>query len=406
MEEMKNNKKQKIIYGVGGAVIGILLATSITFGTLYAKAGSKKVNETYKVSYVVNDQVVYEETVAKGQGVSQIPTVPSKEGYTASWSQDGSKIESNTIITATYTPRVYNIKYITNYISVDTLYMFATCNDFYIEDYAAGMNTLYGKYRTDVNQNLEFVLHGQKLHFDSTKSNVLDEQQQVVATVFQEKFTIEGVEYSVDFFDEGGGDIHWYMNPVGVDDYGIFVLDGVTYQVDQENYQVINMETKHNVCREMEYMNSSQTYTYDPQRGIAYELSIEDDAVPVIDNEFTFKGVHYIINPAENIEYHLSQQEAGWRNESFKPTKLTYTYGEDLVFDINLFYEKINFVQTSNGEITSISSTLIMGYCTAEGSMIVSRHGRNDYYSTNGITTYHQPIGDIIVGIDFGPEYS
>jgi len=65
----------------------------------------------YDVTFIVDGAEVETRSVRAGSTLTELPTIPSKNGYSSNWSYDGEAIIGNTQITAVYTIETYTIEY-------------------------------------------------------------------------------------------------------------------------------------------------------------------------------------------------------------------------------------------------------------------------------------------------------
>ena len=83
--------------------------------------------KTYTVTFTAEGSSDITRTVEHGKTVSDIPSVPSKTGYTGKWMYDGSAFTSSTVVTsditveAVYTAKSYTVKFVPSYDTSVTL---------------------------------------------------------------------------------------------------------------------------------------------------------------------------------------------------------------------------------------------------------------------------------------------
>ena len=105
---MDKKQKNNIIIASGIAAFVLILSIVIT---LICVGGKKEANH-YTLNFYVEDEIVEKVTLEEGKTLTDIPSVPEKEGYTGFWDKtDFENIKASADIYAVYSPKVLEIKF-------------------------------------------------------------------------------------------------------------------------------------------------------------------------------------------------------------------------------------------------------------------------------------------------------
>lgn len=104
------DKKQKNNIIIASGITAFVLILSIVI-TLICVGGKKEANH-YTLNFYVDDEIVEKVTLEEGKTLTDIPSVPEKEGYNGFWDKtDFENIKASADIYAVYSPKVLEIKF-------------------------------------------------------------------------------------------------------------------------------------------------------------------------------------------------------------------------------------------------------------------------------------------------------